>query len=377
MSTGFSAPASEEIMPARDRDARAAQDDDSNRLIAIDTPSLQLRLGASLYVPATRHDLPRIASGQRFPSLRSVIFCTEDAIRPEHVDHALAQLEECLPLLGPAPLLRFVRVRNPQVMARVLAMRGVHNLDGFVLPKTTAHNVRDYLNLLAPHDDLLIMPTLETAEAFDQQEMRELRTILHEPWVRRRVLALRIGANDLLNAIGVRRSPHATIYETAVGPTIAMLVGTFRAHGYHMTATVFEGLSQPDVLREEVRRDLAHGLFGKTAIHPQQIQIIENEYRPRHEELEAARAILHPDAPAVFRLHDAMCEPTTHSGWAEQILARAMVYGIADHNDQTSLGSAAAARRPLSLHPADGGAPTVRSAFESLRFSPDRGSVGV
>ena len=42
-----------------------------------------LQLGASLYVPATRDDLPAIAAGRKFPQLRSVIFCLEDAIREE------------------------------------------------------------------------------------------------------------------------------------------------------------------------------------------------------------------------------------------------------------------------------------------------------
>ena len=32
-----------------------------------------------------------------------------------------------------------------------------------------------------------------------------------------------------------------------------------------------------------------------------------------------ARNLLANDAPAVFRMHDTMCEKTTHASWARQI----------------------------------------------------------
>ncbi len=38
------------------------------------------RLGASLYVPVTHQDMLKIANGAKWPELRSVIFCTEDAV---------------------------------------------------------------------------------------------------------------------------------------------------------------------------------------------------------------------------------------------------------------------------------------------------------
>ena len=44
--------------------------------------------------------------------------------------------------------------------------------------------------------------------------------------------------------------------------------------------------------------------------------------------LEMAERILEGSAPAVFRLHDAMCEPATHRRWAEQLCERARLYGV-------------------------------------------------
>jgi citrate lyase beta subunit len=142
------------------------------------------------------------------------------------------------------------------------------------------------------------------------------------------VLAVRIGGNDLLNLLGVRRSSHRTIYETAVGPTIAMLAGTFLPYGLPLTAPVFEGLAHPEVLLEEVERDLAHGLVGKTAVHPAQVSLIESAYAVRAEELEMTDQLLDPQGPAVFRMHDAMCEEATHVRWAESVRARARLFGV-------------------------------------------------
>jgi citrate lyase beta subunit len=54
-----------------------------------------------------------------------------------------------------------------------------------------------------------------------------------------------------------------------------MLATTFLPHGFALTAPVFEGLAHPDVLQAEVRRNVEHGLLGKTAVHPDQIAHIE------------------------------------------------------------------------------------------------------
>jgi citrate lyase beta subunit len=289
-----------------------------------------LELGASLYVPATRPDLFEIGSGLRWGHLRSIIYCTEDAVRPDCVDLALANLSAVVARLTPGvgPL-RFIRVRNPQILAFLLAAPGIHNVDGFVLPKATRHNLPAYLALLAGHESFWIMPTLETAEVFDAREMRALRRQLCAESVRPRVLSLRIGGNDLLYLLGARRSCRRTIYETAVGPWIARLAGTFRPQGFNLTAPVFEGLEHPDVLREEVERDLEHGLFGKTAVHPGQVRTIESGYAVSAEDLAMAESVLADEAPAVFRMHGTMCEKTTHATWARRILERASLYGVA------------------------------------------------
>lgn len=284
------------------------------------------QLGASLYMPAYHHKLLDVANGQQ--PLRSVIFCTEDAVAAGDLDRALDNLAATLLAMTPdTPLLRFVRVRNPAVLARVLTMPGADKLTGFVLPKITCLNFEAYFTQVAGTRHLL-MPTLETTEVFDDQEMRALRDRLLAENTRSRILALRIGGNDLLALLGIRRPRETTLYRTPLGQVIARLVTTFRPHGFALTAPVFEYLDRPALLSAEVEEDLAHGLFSKAAIHPEQVPLIEHHYQVGPIEVEMARSILDADSPAVFRMHDAMCEVATHRSWAQVVLERAVLFGL-------------------------------------------------
>lgn len=287
-----------------------------------------LRLGASLYVPATRPDLAAVANGDRHPALRSVIFCTEDSILPGQVEAALDNLRECLPRIGSNRPLVFIRPRNPEVLARIVLLKGIERVDGFVLPKSTKETVADYA-ALAP-ERFLLMPTLETREMFDPAAVADLRDFLSSPGLKERILALRIGGNDLLNLLGIRRRPGRTIYDTAAGPVVASLVAAFRPFGFPLTAPVFDDFGDHDTLREEVARDLEHGLVGKTAIHPHQVGSIEHEYRVQDSDLTMARELLAEDAPAVFQIDSVMCEPATHVQWARSIIEQAGIYGTVD-----------------------------------------------
>ncbi len=287
-----------------------------------------LRLGASLYVPSNRNDLGEIASGDKYPNLRSVIFCTEDSVGDSEVNDCLCNLQKLLLRLQPSSILRFIRVRNRQVLSQLLGMSNIEAIDGFVFPKVSQWNCGEFFDQLPTAAPFVNMLTLETPEVFDPDEMRALRQlILHSGW-RERVLSLRIGGNDLLQCLGMRRPSGHTIYETPLAPVIGQLVTVFRPHGFNLTAPVFDYFDRPALLADECRRDLAQGLFGKSSIHPEQISTIERAYRVSGEEYEMAIRLSQEDAPAVFRSGGAMCEVKTHARWAETTLARAEIYGV-------------------------------------------------
>lgn len=303
---------------------------------AIGFPSLGTPLGPALYTPATRPDLVELGT-DRYPGLGSLIYCTEDAIRPEEVSVALAQLAQALPqLVGRPGPHRFVRVRSPAVLQRLLTLdlRGVR---GVVLPKVHGGNLGRYMAMLRSHPHLLVMPTLETREALSEPQMLQLRDlILVEGW-HRQIPALRIGGNDLMQLLGVRRAPGRTLYEGPLARVISMLVSVFSPDGLTLSSPVYEVFEDQATLAREVQQDLEHGLSGKTIIHPVQLPTVLQGYRVHESDLEEARAILAADAPAVFAMNGRMCEPATHQRWAREIVTRAAAYGTASPRPSEAL----------------------------------------
>jgi citrate lyase beta subunit len=284
-----------------------------------------LHLGASLYMPATRPDLRVLLTGRKYPTLRSVVVCTEDAVHPRALPSALANLRQTLPLLGNGGPLRFLRPRDPQVLASVIEMPGAEHLDGVSLSKLDESNVSDYLSVLEHAPWLAIMPIIETDVAFSVDGLTRLRACLNP--VRERIPCVRVGGNDLLQLMGMKRPTWLTAYDTPLRLVIDNLIVAFRPHGYEVSAPVFEHIERVDVLAREVEIDVAHGLFAKTAIHPNQVAAIEAAYAVNSADVALADAILDPEAAAVFRFKGTMAEPTTHARWARSTRERAAVYG--------------------------------------------------
>ena len=271
-----------------------------------------IELGATLYIPASRPDLAGILSG-RHPSLRSAVLCLEDSIHHQEVPLALTNLAKLLrdaaraePAEGRAAL--FVRPRDPAMLAHILGFEGVEALAGFVIPKATPDNFPAWLHGLAD-DRHLLMPTLETPRLLDGPELRSLRDQLLA--VQPRILAIRIGGNDLLKAIGARRSALRTAYDGPLGAMIAGFVAAFAPFGFALAAPVCEHFANADLLREE-SSDPIIPLVTKTPSIPS---------RSRHPAAyrscgRACRAGRWSPRPRVVFASRARCsEPATHRYW--------------------------------------------------------------
>jgi citrate lyase beta subunit len=284
-------------------------------------------LGASLYMPAHRLDLMDCANGEKLESVRSMIFCTEDAVSHAELNSSLRHLGLCLQGFRDTPnRFRFIRARNPEILARLLDLPDIEKIDGFVLPKFNESNFHAYFDQLQD-TSFKVMPTLETRDVFDIGAMNALRQGLLQHDIFSRILMLRIGGNDLMNLLGIRRPRNMTLYETPLGHAIAQLVMIFKPYGFSLAAPVFEYLEDAVTLQKEIQLDLAHGLIGKTAIHPSQVPVIEAMYGVNNEDYEMALALNQSASPAVFRMHGAMCEVETHKQWGRDIIDRRQRYG--------------------------------------------------
>lgn len=289
-------------------------------------------LGATLYMPATRPDILDVVFGEKIQGLRSLVVCLEDAVAETDVQQALTNLKSLLlgieargGRLSGGPIL-FVRPRDAEMAAVLNEWSLMRHVDGFVVPKLRLSNIRQWQQAVT-RNELILMPTLETPEVFDPGAMVELRDAMLEQ-LPGRIIALRIGGNDLMGCLGLRRNPAMTLYSTPMNYVIPMLCGVMGAAGFALTAPVFEQLNTPHLLEQELALDMAHGLVGKTAIHPSQISVIHKALQVTLEDLNSARQILSESAPAVFKFNDAMCEPATHYKWAQTVIERAHWQGV-------------------------------------------------
>lgn len=302
-------------------------------------------LGATLYMPATRTDLAEVILYGKIPELRSMVICLEDAVSEEQVDIALSNLAALMAELKSSasdvnteyrPLV-FIRPRHEQMAQELVETYDLVGIDGFVVPKFTRTNLPSWWEIISG-THLAIMPTLETREVYDVREMTELAELLESHPCRERIVALRIGGNDLMSVISMRHPKDLTLYEGPMGYVVKMLVSVFASRGFSLTAPVCEQIDNVELLQRELMQDVAHGLVGKTAIHPSHLTLIHKGLMVEKDDYEDALRILN-SSQAVFKSQGAMCEPATHRNWAATVLERSKYCGIAKQFDNVILAS--------------------------------------
>ena len=292
-----------------------------------------LELGATMYMPATLSvdKMFGILTADPFVALipQTMVVCLEDAVSDKDLAYALDNLKILLMRIKakniktPSVSL-FIRPRNIDVAEKILNWQLNDTFVGFVLPKFNLDNMHNWAGILP--DDLHFMPTLETFEYFDALYQRDMRFALQESMDR--PICLRIGGNDLLSSLNLRRPKDKTIYQTPVGTLIPQLVGQFAPYGFDLSAPVCEHFSNYDLLHQEILQDIDHGLLTKTVIHPTQIPTVMSAYKVTFQDYVDAKNILDDSAKSVFNSNGSMLEVTTHKRWAEKIMLRQKTYGV-------------------------------------------------
>ena len=93
-----------------------------------------------------------------------------------------------------------------------------------------------------------------------------------------------------------------------MGYVIKMLVSVFGPRDFALTAPVCEHIDDHAVMARELALDMAHGLVGKTAIHPGQIEVIQNALMVTQGEYSDALRILN-STRAVFKSQEQCVNP--------------------------------------------------------------------
>jgi citrate lyase subunit beta/citryl-CoA lyase len=226
-----------------------------------------------LFVPATRPE--RFAKAAASGADR-VILDLEDAVAPdEKVDARRGLMTATIPRDVPV----YVRVNSALTpwfeedlgVARTLAIRGV------LLPKAdSAAHVERALAAIAPEH--VVVPIIETAAG-----LWNVLDVARCPRVERLVFGaldftLDTGIHDADGAFDAVRSRIVVASKVAgIAPPVDL---------------VTLAIDDQDQLRRHAARSRSFGFGGKLCIHPKQISITNDAFRPSDEEVSWARAIL-------------------------------------------------------------------------------------
>lgn len=293
-------------------------------------------IGSSLYIPATHSELVNVIVNQKYQGLRSLIICLEDAIKVTDLEFAKQNLKQIMSDIAQQiqqnpcckahfPLI-FIRPRNMEIAKWIMENVDLEHISGFVIPKFDITTIDGWWEILQ-NSHLYMMPTLENHDVYNVIKMQQLSDILSVHPCRDKIIVLRIGGNDLMNGLRLRRDRTLTLYDGPIGYLIKMLVTVFASNGFYLTAPVCEHFENDALLEQEVNLDLLHGLVGKTIIHPSQISVIDKLYMVSEEHYFEAQQILNA-TEAVFKVNGSMCEPTTQYRWAQDVIERAKYFGI-------------------------------------------------
>lgn len=202
--------------------------------------------------------------------------------------------------------------------------------DGYVLPKVqSARHVQNISTQLEavekangwPPLSIRLLAIIETAKGI--VNLREIAE--SDP----RLDALIFGSEDLAGDIGATRTPEG--YEVLYARSKVILHA--RAAGLQAIDTVYIDLKNLDGLAAQTREAQIMGYDGKLAIHPRQVEPIQQIFTPTTEEIQYAQRLIdtHNTRQAAgtgaFELDGRMVDmPIVRA--AEKVLARARAAGI-------------------------------------------------
>lgn len=284
-----------------------------------------LELGGTLFVPANHKNLLSIVSGEKYPSLKSLVLDTEDSLLDSELENALLSIKNMLNNLQATKVLVFIRPRNMQVLEGLLEYKNINKIDGFVLPKFSLSNADSYFKVLK-HTSFNLMPSIEGSELFDAKKLRELRNKLL-PY-KEKVILVRFGLEDMLRQLQMRRTCEDSIFDFSVtNVVLGNLIAIFKSVGFGISGGVYPCFNNDEGFIRDVKRDLKEGLFSKTIIHPRQIALINELYKVKKLDFDEAEEICNSSSQ-VFNQSSKMAEKVTMLPLSRHLLSRAKIYGI-------------------------------------------------
>lgn len=314
--------------------------------------SIYYSVGALLYSPADKQNLAQYIISEKFGFGYSLALCLEDTINDNFVKEAEIQLISTIKDIYEAlqnnsnfylPKI-FIRVRNPQQIQYLNDNFGESNeiITGYIIPKFCVKNADIYietidkLNSTNAHTKYF-MPIYENVSIVDLRNRYETLYTLKDKLdsVEKYVLNIRVGGNDLSHLFGFRREATESIHQISPIANIFSDIVTIYGMDYIISGPVWEyysGANWESGLRKEINDDKLCGFTGKTVIHPNQIAIVNDEYKVSEKNYNDALEILNWDTKnnsfvSGNKSKERMNEYKTHLNWANKMCYLAEIYG--------------------------------------------------
>lgn len=230
-----------------------------------------------LYAPASKPELVEKAFNSQADC---IVIDLEDAVHHDKKDEARKFVVEFLSKPAPKPfLIRINDLNGPWGLTDLESISGP-NLFGIRIPKTSSiDTVRKASKILDSHKSnaqihLLIESALGVIKAFELSSC--------DP----KVAAITLGEADLLSDL------RATNDEALAFSRLSILVAARAAGLKQPSQSVYANTKDLDGLKASTLRGKATGFFGRSVIHPNQIEIVNEIFTPTKDEVDQATELL-------------------------------------------------------------------------------------
>lgn len=238
-----------------------------------------------LYLPGNNPSLA-INAGIHRPN--GVILDLEDSVAPDRKDEARILVRNSLRAIDFYGAERMVRINQLPLGLEDAAVVVPHNVHLLLIPKCeedwqvqeVEKVVRHTLDPLKITRPVYLMPIIESALGVENAFSIATAS--------KHVVAVAIGLEDLTADLGVPRTAegHESLYART------RVINACKAAGIQPIDSVFSDVNDMEGLLDNVKRSKSLGFEGMGCIHPRQIPVIHEGFRPSEAEVEKARKIV-------------------------------------------------------------------------------------
>jgi len=266
-------------------------------------------MSSYLFVPGNN---PGMIQSSSVFGAKAIIFDLEDAVSDLEKDRASGLLFEFLS--SDCPKNAYIRINDVYQLGKNEIKRfDKLGVIGYVVPKASV----EVLNEVKKHTKKNLIPIIETPEGV--LNMREVGEVEN-------VVGMLLGGEDLATSISVIRTEDDLELMYAKHKMV-LITASLEIDSID---TPYTDTDAEESLEEAVRKSKALGMKSRSCIHPNQIAIINDVYKPTLKEIEFAKRIVKEakiNKLGAFSVDGKMVDkPVIIS--AENILEKAKEYGL-------------------------------------------------